>query len=144
MSSSDYLAPRPVIHRLVLEHAGPSPDATAFAGAGVQVFEQAARQLLPLIGERGVNALAARSLRLIQGEFPWLTATEEPVPELSPLAQVHLDLKAQPPAVALAAAVSLLVTFTDLLSTFVGASLTMSILGQAWHGDPDEGAVEGT
>jgi hypothetical protein len=143
MSSADYLAPRPVIHRLVVEHAGPSAGAAAFAVAGVQVLEQAARELLPFIGHHGVNALAARSLRLIQDEFPWLTSPPSPVPDSCPLARVRLDLARQPPAVALAAAVSLIVTFSDLLATFVGASLTMTVLRQAWHGAGSE-AVEGT
>jgi len=143
MSCPDYLAPRPVIHRLVLEHAGPHPDAAAIAVATVRVLEQAATELLPLIGKLGVNALAARSLRLTQGEFPWLTVTQAPAPELSPLAQIRLDLERQPAAVALAAAVSLIVTFSDLLSTFVGGPLTVTILGQAWRGVVNEGATEG-
>src|SRR3954471_7038138 len=117
MSSADYLAPRPVIHRLVVEHAGPRADAAAFAVAGIQVLEQAARELVPFIGQHGVNALAARSLRLIHHEFPWLTSPPSPAPDSSPLDRVRLDLTRQPPAVALAAAVSLIVTFSDLLAT---------------------------
>jgi hypothetical protein len=134
-SSSTSLAPRETIHQLLVDHAGPSPDAVAVATAAVHVYGQAAKELIPLIGELGVNALAARSVRLVQREFPWLTTTQGIAPEVSPLAQVHLDLERQAPAVALSVAVALIATFSELLSTFVGAPLTKRLLSQAWRGD---------
>jgi len=131
-SSSTNLAPRDAIHQLLVDRAGPSPDAAAVAAAAVHVYGQAARELIPLIGELGVNALAARSVRLVQREFPWLTTTQGVAPEVSPLAQVHLDLERQAPVVALSVAVALIATFSELLSTFVGAPLTRRLLSQAW------------
>jgi len=99
--SSPSLAPRSLVHQLLVSRAGPSPDAAAFAAAAAHVYDQAAQELIPLIGEHGVNALADRSLLLIRREFPWLTAKEEITPEVSPIAQVLVDLERQPPAVAL-------------------------------------------
>ena len=142
MPSSTSLAPRPVIHQLLVDHAGPSPDAAAFATAAVHVYDQAAQELIPLIGERGVNALADRTARLVQREFPWLTAEQGTAPEVSPLARMRLDLEGQAAPVALSAAVTLIATFSELLSTFVGARLTKHLLSQAWRGDLTDGSVE--
>jgi hypothetical protein len=142
MPSSTSLAPRPVIHQLLVDHAGASPDAAAFATAAVHVYDQAAQELIPLIGERGVNALADRTVRLVQREFPWLTAKQGTAPEVSPLAQMRLDLEGQAAPVALSAAVTLIATFSELLSTFVGAPLTRHLLSQAWRGDPTDRSAE--
>lgn len=141
-SPATLTTPRPVIYQLLVDHAGPSPDAAAFAFAALHVYEQVAQELTPLIGALGVNALAARSVRLIQPEFPWLTANHGISPEVSPLAQVRLDLERQPPPVALSAAVTLIATFSELLSTFVGAPLTARLLSQAWRGGIPDEAVE--
>jgi hypothetical protein len=142
MSSSTSLAPRSLVQELLINRAGPSPDAAAYAAAAAHVYDQAAQALIPLIGEHGVNALADRSLILIRREFPWLTANEEITPEVSPLAQVLHDLQGQAPAVALAAGAALIATFSDLLSTCVGASLTKHLLSRAWRGALSDGAVE--
>jgi hypothetical protein len=139
--SSPASSPRPVIHQLLVAHAGPSPDAAAVATAAVHVYDQAAQELIPLIGELGVNALAARSVRLIQREYPWLTATQVIAPEVSPLAQVRLDLERQASPVALSAAVSLLATFSELLSMFVGVPLTTRLLSAAWRCGRTDGAM---
>src|SRR5882762_7193193 len=101
MSSSTSLAPRSLVHQLLVDRAGPTPDAAAVAVATALLYDQAAQELIPLIGEHGVNALADRSLLLIRREFPWLTAKEEITPEVSPIAQVLVDLERQAPAVAL-------------------------------------------
>ena len=142
MSSSPSLAPRSGVHQLFVSRAGPSPDAAAFAAAAAHVYDQAAQELIPLIGEHGVNALAERSLLLIRREFPWLTAKEEMTPEVSPLAQVVRDLEGQASGVALSAGIALIVTFRELLSACVGVPLTNHLLRQAWHGALSDGAVE--
>jgi hypothetical protein len=142
MSSSTTLAPRSLVQELLINRAGPSPDAAAYAAAAAHVYDQAAQALIPLIGERGVNALADRSLILIRREFPWLTAKEEITPEVSPIAQVVRDLEGQAPAVAISAGTALIVTFSEMLSTCVGVPLTNHLLSQAWHGALSDGAVE--
>ena len=142
MPSSTSLAPPGVIYQLLVHSAGPTPDAAALAVAAVSAYDMAALELIPLIGELGVNALAARSIRLVQREFPWLTATPGIVPEVSPLTQVRLDLERQPPAVALTASVALIAEFSDLLSTFVGAPLTRRLLSKAWRDGIADGALE--
>jgi hypothetical protein len=55
---------------------------------------------------------------------------------------VMLDLEMQPPAIALSAGVALIATFTELLSTFVGAPLTKLLLSQAWREALTDGAIE--
>jgi hypothetical protein len=142
MSPSTSLTPRSLIQQLLVDRAGPSPDAAAFAAATAQVYDQAAQELSPLIGEHGVNALADRSLLLIRREFPWLTAKNEITAEASPIAQLLLDLERQAPPAALAAGAALIATFTGLLSTFLGARLTKHLLGQAWQGALTDDAIE--
>ena len=142
MSFSPSLSQRSLVQRLLVNRAGPSADAAGFAAAAAHVYDQAAQELIPLIGEHGVNALAERSLLLIRREFPWLTAKEEITPEVSPIAQVVRDLEGQAPAVALSAGTALIVTFSELLSTCVGVPLTNHLLSQAWHGALSDGAVE--
>src|SRR4051794_9026221 len=127
MSSCPTLSPRAVVHRLLVDQAGPAPDAAAFAAAAGHVYHRAAPELIPLIGEHGVNALADRSLLLIRREFPWLTANDEMTPEVSPIGQVVLDLEQQPPVLALSASTALIATFSELLSTFVGGSLAKDL-----------------
>jgi hypothetical protein len=142
MSSSTSLAPRSLVHQLLVDRAGPTPDAAAVAMAAALVYDQAAQELIPLIGKHGVNALADRSLLLIRREFPWLTAKDGITPEVSPIGQVILDLEMQAPAIALSAGAALIATFTELLSTFVGAPLTKLLLSQAWREALTDGAIE--
>jgi len=142
MSPTTSLAPRALVHRLLVDRAGSSADAAAVAAAAAHVYDQAAQELIPLIGEHGVNALADRSVLLIRREFPWLTAKEEITPEVSPIGRVLLDLEGQAPAVALSAGAALIATFSELLSTFVGAQLTTHLLSQAWHGARVDGVME--
>jgi hypothetical protein len=142
MSPSTPLAPRSLVHQLLVERAEPALDAEAFAAAAAHVYRQAEQQLVPLIGERGVNALADRSLVLIRREFPWLTAREGITPEVSPIGEALLDMEGQPPAVALSAGAALIATFCNLLETFVGAPLTTLLLGHALRGALTDEAVE--
>jgi hypothetical protein len=142
MSPSTNLIPRNLVQQMLVDRAGPSPDAAALSAATAQVYDQAAQELNPLIGEHGVNALAERSLHLMRREFTWLTAKDVLTPEVSPIAQLRLDLERQAPPVALAAGAALIATFTELLSTFLGARLTKHLLGQAWPGGPTDEPME--
>jgi len=112
----------------------------AGAGAGskevvatiVAVFQDLDGALTPIIGPRGVAALFHRSLHLAVRSQPLLAAAQTGTPTTMDLNGLKMQLAAQTPAVAVAAAGVLLHTFHDLLGTLIGASLTERLLRSVW------------
>jgi hypothetical protein len=134
---------RRAIHRGLTREAGTDADAKALAAAALRVYETLAGQLAPLIGEGGVRALTARSLHLVQRDFPWLAEAQEPGPSEGPFAPVGVCLARQEPGVATEAAAAALATLGGLLATLIGETLTMRVLRAAWpSGFPDETGQE--
>jgi len=134
---------RQAIQRALTREAGTDADAKALAAAARRVYDTLAGQLALLIGEGGVRALTARSLHLVQRDFPWLAKAQEPDPSEGPFAQVGFRLERQEPAVATAAAAAALATLGGLLATLIGETLTMRVLRAAWPSAlPDEAQQE--
>jgi hypothetical protein len=130
---------RQAIQHELTRAAGTPADAKALAAAAVRVYDTLAGQLALLIGEGGVRALTARSLHLVQRDFPWLAEAQEPDPSEGPFAQVGLCLERQEPAVATQAAAAVLATLGGLLAALIGETLTMRVLRAAWPSAfPDE------
>ena len=123
---------RGAIQRALTLEAGSDADAKALAGAALRLYETLAGQLALLIGEAGVRALIARSLHLVQRDFPWLAEARDPGPSERPFAQVGLRLEQQEPTVAREAAAATLATLGGLLATLIGDALTMRVLRAAW------------
>jgi hypothetical protein len=117
---------------VLAQHAGPAAGAEALAAAAHRAYDDLARVSAPLIGQGGVDALTGRALHLVQREYPWLVHTREPGHADGPFAQVIVCLQRQDPAVATEAAGAVFATFTGLLVTFIGESLTASLLRKAW------------
>ena len=123
---------RQAIQRVLTRQAGTDADAKALAAAALRVYDTLASQLVLLIGDGGVRALTARSLHLVQGDFPWLAEAQETDPSEGPFAQFGLCLERQEPAVATEAAAAALATLGGLLETLIGDALTMRVLRAAW------------
>ena len=123
---------RQAIQRALAREAGADADAKALAAAALRVYDTLAGQLALLIGEGGVRALTARSLRLVERDFPWLAEAQPPDPSEHPFSQVALGLERQEPAVATEAAAAALATLGGLLATLIGEPLTMRVLRAAW------------
>ena len=123
---------RQAIQRVLAREAGSDADAKALAAAALRVYATLAGQLALLIGDGGVRALTARSLHLVQRDFPWLAEAHGPGPSEGPLAQVRFLLERQEPAVARQAASAVLATLGGLLATLIGEALTMRVLRAAW------------
>lgn len=123
---------RQAIQRALTQEAGRDADAQALAAAVVRVYDKLAGQLVLLIGEGGVRALTARSLHLVQRDFPWLAETRAADPSAGSFAQVGSCLARQEPAIAADAAVLALATFGGLLTTLIGEMLTMRVVRAAW------------
>jgi hypothetical protein len=130
---------RQAIQRELTREAGTDADAKGLAAAVLRVYGTLAGQLALLIGDGGVRALTARSLHLVQRDFPWLGEAQEPDPSEGPFAQVGFSLARQEPAVATEAAAAALATLGALLEALIGEALTMRVLRAAWpKAFPDE------
>ena len=123
---------RNAIQRALTLEAGSDADAKALAAAALRLYETLAGQLALLIGEAGVRALTARSLHLVQRDFPWLAEAGDPGQSERTFAQVGLRLERQEPTLAREAATAVLATLGGLLATLIGDALTMSVLRAAW------------
>jgi hypothetical protein len=120
------------IRRTLALRQGRDPGSGAIAEAAIGLTREVARCLAPLIGSRGVDALVSRSLQLTVPAFPWLGLTGEHGNVMGSLASFKARLEVRDPMVVTEASVALLVTFTDLLVTMIGASLTDRLLGPIW------------
>jgi hypothetical protein len=141
MTASDVAALRQLAVRALMHKAGQNPDAASLAAAARRSFDELARVLAPLIGQVGVDALAARAVHLAQREYPWLATTRDPEPTDGPFVQVGMALEHQEPALATEAAAAVLATFTGLLLTMIGEPLMARVMRQAW---PDGFSDAGT
>jgi hypothetical protein len=124
------------IRRSLAQRHGQDPGAGAIAGAALGLWREVADCLAPLIGSRGVDALVRRSLQLTTPAFPWLGLSGERADGLGPLTGIKPLLEARDPMAATEASVALLVAFTDMLATMIGASLTDRLLDPIWTSPP--------
>jgi hypothetical protein len=120
------------IQRALTLEAGSDADAKALAAATLRLYEPLAGQLALLIGEAGVKALTARSLHLVQRDFPWLAEARDLGPSERPFAQVGLRLERQEPVLARQAAAAALATLGGSLAMLIGEVLTMRVFRAAW------------
>lgn len=121
-----------VFRRTLVDRAGGTADARAIAEAATSVWHDAATRLAPVIGGHGVNVLFRRSLHITSKAFPWLGATgsEESDAELLNALQRHLAEREA--ALAIEVGGAILVTFTELLTSLIGESLTERLLRPIW------------
>jgi len=115
--------------RLLASEGGPGGSAEACAAAAGQVYDKLDAHLSSLLGRTGVQALFARSARLVETEFPCLAEVAAGI-EVS--AKLRACLQSLEPAVAIEAAAVLFGTFLELLTTFIGDRLTVQVLRSAW------------
>lgn len=104
--------------------------------AAIDLWERMANQIISIVGEDGFNSLYARCIFLSQSTFSWL-ATGPLAPQSdNRFAGLKTSLEAQNSAQASEATTLMLITFTDILSSLIGETLTTHILGLAWGIDP--------
>lgn len=119
------------MRKTLVQHSGESSDSAAIAEAVLTTWREMEAQLKPLIGEKGVNALFRRSLHLTRTFFSGLAIPESDRDKAALLANLKADLEGRQPADAFEASLSLLTTFTELLATLIGKSLTKRLLSMA-------------
>jgi hypothetical protein len=127
---------RKAIRRTLAQRAGDTPDTSAVAEALLSTWHQMATRLAPVIGTRGVDALFSRSLHLTSSAFPWLAIAEGHGDSTAPLIRFRACLEVRETSDAAEASYALLVTFTELLATLIGESLTDRLLSPVWTPPP--------
>jgi hypothetical protein len=88
--------------------------------------------LTPILGARGVDALLARALTLTGASYPWLCEGRKLDPDLDTFATLRTCLGNRSSLEATEANHALIVTFTELLASFIGNSLTDRLLDPVW------------
>jgi hypothetical protein len=91
-----------------------------------------ADRLAPVIGAQGVDVLFSRSLHLTSAAFPWLATAGDRGGSTAQLASLKARLAGRELDISAEASCALLVTFTELLATLIGESLTGRLLGPIW------------
>jgi hypothetical protein len=135
MTALDNAALRRLTLKVLAQYAGEGASAGALGAAVLRAYNDLAAALIPLIGNQGVETLTARALHVTGREYPWLNGAREPgkpTEPAEPVTDAMSRLDRQDPAVASEAAGALLATFTGLLVTFIGESLTTQLLRKAW------------
>jgi hypothetical protein len=120
------------MRKTLAQCAGEAPDASAMAEATLNIWRQVATRLTPVIGIRGVDALFSRSLYLTSKAFPWLSLSGNEGNSHVLRVILKVRLASQETAAAAEASDALLVTFTELLATLIGESLTDRLLVPVW------------
>ena len=121
---------REAIRKTLMNRVGNARDASLVAGATLDLSQQMTASLAPVIGARGVDVLFRRSLHLASRTFPWLVMAGEPGDSVSLPSGLQARLADSAPDAAMEAILVLFVTFTELLSTLIGESLTERLLGR--------------
>ena len=120
-----------MLDRLARSAAG-NADAHAMADAAVESWDALLQQLAPLIGDKGVRALYSRSVHLGAATYPWLAGLPKSAPPAPVLAELRSALDARPAAEVQATCAALITTFTNVLATLIGETLTDRLLASAW------------
>jgi hypothetical protein len=139
MSTAGSEARREVIRKRLAQCAGGDSDANALAAATVATWSQISARLAPLIGTRGVDTLLSRTVYRTSVYFPWLAMARDSERGAAPLDGLRERLARQDAPVAAAASCEFLLTFTVLLATLIGDSLTDRLLDPVWAPPPPPG-----
>lgn len=123
---------REAIRIILRQRAGDSPDALAIARAASEVWLLMTARLIPVIGDNGVESILNQSLRLTGIVFPWLADSNPALGHAAFPARIMELMAGREAIVALQATSFLLITFTELLATLIGNSLTRRLLTPVW------------
>ena len=117
------------------QRAGKNPDADHVSQAMVAICQEIFAALEPILGQQGVIALYQRSLQRAALTYPWLAPTDKSMqaglPNLD-LATLKPLFSHQTAAVASAGGTAFLLSFSELLSSLIGLSLTEQLLQPVW------------
>jgi hypothetical protein len=133
-----------VFRRILAREAGMGADPPAVAAAALRVCERFAEQMTLLIGDTGVAAICVRTLHLAERNVRGLASVRASVQGDSPFVLLQSALEQEEPAAATEAAIAVLATATELLTSLIGEGLTASLLREAWPQDFADDTPEDT
>ena len=132
MANSERAHLRQTVGHALQQEAGQDADSSTVVAAASRLYDRLARELTPLIGGGGVDAVTARSLHLTRREFPWLQGFPDAGDSDGRCAETRLRLERQDPAEAAEAVVAALATLVALLIALIGQGLTSRLVQAAW------------
>jgi len=121
------------IQAMLARRVGEGADSPTIAAAALLTWQDVDVALAPIIGQPGVAALYKRSLYLTLVDHPCLVTAYEGSLRPGDFVGLDVTLSQQTPAEALAATISLLNTFHDLLTHLIGGSLFERLLRSVWE-----------
>jgi len=121
-----------MIVKVLAPASGSATGAAGIAARTLWSWERVAFHLTPLIGEAGFQSLYARAVHLTIPHCPGLTPARQAQPMEALFLKLKEDLESMDAAEAARSSNLVLATFTELLSTLIGESLTSRILHSAW------------
>lgn len=117
---------------MLAQHSASAPDAKTSADATFKIWYEIIARLTPVIGTRGVDVLFARSLHLASAAFPCLAIDGETHEGTALFTKLRDRLESCDRLTAEEANYTLMITFTELLATLIGDSLTERLLSPIW------------
>ncbi|HXE36900.1 MAG TPA: hypothetical protein VN639_00395 [Azonexus sp.] len=123
---------REISRRTLVQRAGSGADAKAVADAAISIWHDARGRLAPVIGGQGVDVLLRRSLHIAGRTLPCLAVGGPAGSSSELLAALQARLAGCETALAIEAGAAFLVTFTELLASLIGESLTERLLAPIW------------
>lgn len=120
------------IRRKLAQCAGEAADASAVAEAAISTWHAVSLRLAPVIGVQGVDVLFRRSLHLTGKTFPWMVIAGYQASNKVLLDSLQVRVAGCEAALAIEASATLLETFTGLLASLIGESLTERLLAPVW------------
>lgn len=115
----------------LMRHVTASPGA-ALAGDIGLFWMKVVRKFAPLIGSSSVLLIFERSLENNLSSFDWLPAQILPAQPDTAVERPRTSMAGRPPDDILAAHRAILTTFIDLMTTLIGARLTVQFLRAAF------------
>lgn len=115
-----------------MQRAGSAADASAVAEASIITWHAVNLRLAPVIGVQGVDVLFRRSLHLTSKTFPWLVVAGYEGSNKVLLTSLQARVASCETELAIEASVALLATFSGLLESLIGESLTERLLAPIW------------
>jgi hypothetical protein len=104
----------------------------------IHLWRSMAEQIISVVGQGGFQSLYARSIFMAQRSHPWLAQPAASLPVDLIFGTLSTCLAEHTPDQAQAANALLMLTFTDLVASLIGESLTVRILKTAWDANADD------
>lgn len=132
MPTTDNNSFQHAIRRTLEHHSGNGGDARSIAETTIGTWRKMSDRLAPVIGAKGVDILFRRSLQMTGITFRWLEIAEDHKDNADLAASILTRLSKRKAEAAAEAGYTLLLTFTELLATMIGKSLTKRLLLPVW------------